>query len=255
MEHLRKKLSAVIYVRAGIASHGDSSSIGAGKALKGLDLRALSEQVQITMTPEGLVIDFVERAGSVFFESGSAIIRPEARAIILKVAKVLGGSKRYMRIEGHTDAKPYASTDYDNWDLSGDRANAMRRLLVSGGVSDWQVLRVEGLADRDPKVKNDPFNFANRRVTILLPFDNTNPSTVTDKNQVRVNDQVEFNRDILIRPATVEPDQKKTVNDQVHQAVKTLVETGHRDLVRQSSEAAAAASDSAPPSGGDTAAK
>jgi len=230
MNAIKKKLTAVLIVKAGVGT-GHDMAHAPGTNTKGLDLKALASQVQITMTPEGLVIDFVERAGSVFFESGSAIVRPEAKAIVLKVAKILGASNRYLRIEGHTDAKPYSDGGYDNWDLSGDRANAMRHVLCEGGVKDWQVLRVEGLADRDPKVKDDPYNFANRRVTILLPFDDEKTATVVDKNEIRLNNQAEFNKSVLIRPEDLSAEDKDKVEKHTEDAARALIDTGHGNLV------------------------
>ena len=70
-------------------------------------------------------------------------------------------------IEGHTDSRPYGDgSGYSNWELSADRANAVRRLLVGGGLSDAQILAVRGLADRSLRVTTDPLAPQNRRVTI-----------------------------------------------------------------------------------------
>ena len=73
-------------------------------------------------------------------------------------------------LDGHTDAIPYGNGQrgYSNWELSADRANASRRELVSGGLPDEKLARVEGLASSrllDASVPNDPIN---RRISIIV---------------------------------------------------------------------------------------
>jgi len=72
-------------------------------------------------------------------------------------------------IEGHTDAAPYsADATYTNWELSADRANAARRLLQQDGVRRDQVTQVRGYADQLLRVKSNPYDPSNRRVSILV---------------------------------------------------------------------------------------
>ena len=138
------------------------------------ELKELSKagDIQMTQTAEGLLIEFIENEtnGEVFFEIGSAAVRPKAREMFLHLAPILSASKRLLEIQGHTDARPFPGAGYDNFDLSGDRAQAVRRLLMAGGVADQQVLSVEGKGSSDPRVPEDPNHFSNRRVAILLPF-------------------------------------------------------------------------------------
>jgi chemotaxis protein MotB len=135
-------------------------------------LANVSKNVEVTINPEGLKIEFLETAGSVFFESGSKVIRPEARPIIKSVGYVLAKSGRLMSIKGHTDAHPYPSQDYNNNDLSSERALSVLHVFELCGVGEQQIRSVEGLASTEPKIPSDPFNPANRRVSVLLPFDN-----------------------------------------------------------------------------------
>jgi chemotaxis protein MotB len=143
---------------------------GDGKGGDAPAIKALARYVDIELTQEGLLVEFSENTGVVFFESGSAVVRPAAQALIAKIAPVLAKSKRKMRIQGHTDSEPYGRSGYDNWDLSNDRAQALRRILMKNGVNSKQILELAGYADTVLKVPNDPYNFANRRVTILLPY-------------------------------------------------------------------------------------
>ena len=74
-----------------------------------------------------------------------------------------------LQIEGHTDATPYSSgANYSNWELSADRANAARRLLQQNGVRSNQVTQIRGYADQFLRVKDNPYDPSNRRVTLLV---------------------------------------------------------------------------------------
>jgi chemotaxis protein MotB len=145
---------------------------------KSTDLKDLLKHVEITLTPEGIRIELLESTGAVFFESGKADIKPDALQLIKRIAAVLGSTDRRMIVEGHTDAKPYAGTGYTNWDLSTDRALALQHALAEGGVSEEQILNVRGYAATQLRRPEAPFDYSNRRVSILLPFDNTNDHQV-----------------------------------------------------------------------------
>lgn len=134
-------------------------------------LHDLQENVEISLTHEGLQIEFRESAKIGFFESGSAILRPEAKKLIAHIAPNFAKSRSPICIAGHTDAKPYSSTAYNNWDLSVARAAALRRELQADGVPPHQFKRIEGLADTQLRFPSRPYDPGNRRVTILLPFE------------------------------------------------------------------------------------
>ncbi len=166
---------------------------------------AIAKQIEITVTPEGLQIEFVENTGAVFFESGSAVIRPIARDVISKMAPILAKSDRKMIIEGHTDSTKYPSATYTNWDLSGDRANALRRLLVTDGVTEKQVLQIRGYADTKLKRPDDPTHFSNRRVTVLLPFKSvTDPMLDLPKEDFQQAKEGVFHKPTNIVPSKAE---------------------------------------------------
>lgn len=141
------------------------------------EFKGLFKNIETDMTEEGLRVEFVEAAGSVFFVSGGSQIRSEALNAIRAIAPVLAKTGRPLIIEGHTDARQYSGSGYDNWDLSTDRAAAMRRALVSMGINRNQFMQVRGYAATKPRVIEDPYSFANRRVTVLLPFKALNDIT------------------------------------------------------------------------------
>ena len=134
-------------------------------------LEDLEAQVEITVTEEGLRIELLESMqGEPFFASGSPRLQEKARSVLEVVSGELARSTYEVVLEGHTDAATYQTPGYTNWELSGDRANAARRVLERGGVRPEKVLSVRGFADRELRVPADPLHPANRRISILLPF-------------------------------------------------------------------------------------
>jgi chemotaxis protein MotB len=134
------------------------------------ELKELGKSVEISLTDEGLRIELIETAGAVFFESGSAVVRPAARELVGRIGAILTKTRRKVIVEGHTDAEPFGSATYTNWDLSADRAKALRVVLTQAGVGLHQFQGVHGYADTQLKRPDDPTHFSNRRVTLLLPY-------------------------------------------------------------------------------------
>lgn len=73
-------------------------------------------------------------------------------------------------IAGHTDSVPYSAglAGYSNWELSSERANAARRALVAGHLSEEKLLQVRGLADVLPLDHGTTDSPLNRRISILV---------------------------------------------------------------------------------------
>ena len=126
--------------------------------------------VVVTETSEGIQIEFLEDITSVFFETGSATISPLGKKVIREVVPIAMDTGRYLVIEGHTDRKPYAGSNYTNWELSQDRAGAFRKELFRDGIPDIRFKEVRGYADRRLKFPKKPFAAGNRRVALLLPW-------------------------------------------------------------------------------------
>lgn len=132
-------------------------------------IATLRDQIEFTITAEGLRIELIERAGSSFFDSGSAVLRGESVRIVTIIAAELGKLANDVVVEGHTDRRPYLREDgYGNWELSADRANAARREMEQAGLRAGQVRTVRGFADTELHVKADPLDPRNRRVSIVV---------------------------------------------------------------------------------------
>ncbi len=133
------------------------------------ELEKLSKQIEITITPEGLRIELLETRNGTFYESGSARLSASGQELLALLASELRTLPNDLLIEGHTDAAPYSQdTGYSNWELSADRANSARRLLQADGVRRDQVTQVRGYADQMLRVKSNPYDPSNRRISILV---------------------------------------------------------------------------------------
>jgi chemotaxis protein MotB len=128
----------------------------------------LAGNILVERTPDGLRIQLIDQERSPMFASGSAVIVPRMEQLLRLVAAMVARVPNTIAVGGHTDAYPLARGDYSNWELSAERANAARRLLVASGVPEARVVRVLGLADRQPLLKDDPMAASNRRISILL---------------------------------------------------------------------------------------
>jgi chemotaxis protein MotB len=137
------------------------------------DLEKLSKQIEITITSEGLRIELIEGKNGTFYEIGSAKLSESGQTLLALLGAELKTLHNSLLIEGHTDSTPYSKDGgYSNWDLSADRANSARRLLQQDGVGVNQVTQVRGYADQMLRVKNNPTDPSNRRISILVKNDN-----------------------------------------------------------------------------------
>ncbi|MGB8260969.1 MAG: flagellar motor protein MotB, partial [Terracidiphilus sp.] len=133
------------------------------------DLEKLSSQIEITITAEGLRVELIEDKNGTFYQSGSARLSESGQELLALLAGELKTLPNELLIEGHTDATQYSSdASYSNWELSADRANTARRLLQQDGVRGDQVTQVRGYADQLLRVKGNPYDPSNRRVSILV---------------------------------------------------------------------------------------
>jgi chemotaxis protein MotB len=131
--------------------------------------KSIRNQIQIRMTPEGLEIQLSEKAKKVLFEVGSAHPVQDTKDVLIQIAKEIGNISNRAVIAGHTDRRPYSDErHYSNWELSSDRANGARRVLVENGMKPEQIARVVGYADTQLLNEKDPYADANRRITILV---------------------------------------------------------------------------------------
>lgn len=171
------------------AGKGESMGAAEVESLERMMFSRLSQQIQqalisspeiqdligivdMKMDADGLNIEIMDSDKSSMFRSGSSSILPEAKSAFEKIGAMLARLPNSIDIVGHTDARPFSnrSRGYSNWELSSDRAHTARRLLEAQGIDPSRITHVMGRADKDLKIPEDPFNSANRRITLKLRF-------------------------------------------------------------------------------------
>lgn len=142
------------------------------KAIVRMDnFKALANQIEITVTPEGLRIELLESKNGTFFDTGSTALNANGRELLTMLAQQLSGVPNKISIEGHTDSQPYADdSGYGNWELSTDRANAARRLMQDTGIRHNQVSQVRGYADQRLRLPKSPLDPSNRRISLIVQY-------------------------------------------------------------------------------------
>lgn len=138
------------------------------------DLKPLIPNVVFDRTEEGLRIQIVDQEGQSMFESGSAEVVGRTKQLMALVGKAISNLPNEVIVSGHTDAVPFANegaeTGYGNWELSADRANAVRRIFLNADMTDERFRRVSGLADQEPFKPDDPRHPSNRRISVVLAY-------------------------------------------------------------------------------------
>jgi chemotaxis protein MotB len=133
------------------------------------ELTEASKHIMVEETKEGLNIEIVDQDGRSMFPEGSKDPYERTRTIIQKLAGPLKATPYRIAITGHTAAMRTAAQPGNGpWNLSADRANAIRQILEEEGLPTSNFYEIGGKADTDPLFPDDPFMAANRRVTITL---------------------------------------------------------------------------------------
>ncbi len=159
----------------------------------------LKNQIEMTVTAEGLRIELLESSSGTFFESGSPVLNDDGKELLGALAQELGKMPNRVSIEGHTDAKPYSGQrDYGNWELSADRANSARRLMQANGLAANQVSQVRGYADQKLRVPENPLDSSNRRISLIVRY-------VVKDEEERQATPAEIQEEKTAAPAAIEP--------------------------------------------------
>jgi chemotaxis protein MotB len=135
------------------------------------ELAALAKHIRFTMTAEGMRIDLLDDANYSMFALGTTALEARAGELIGLVADGIKATDNPIMIRGHTDSLPFGDPRaMNNWMLSSGRAEATRRRLALGGIPERRFNRIEGVADREPMIQDDPQDARNRRVAITLLY-------------------------------------------------------------------------------------
>ena len=142
----------------------DASQIGLIKALQ--KFKDIKQDAMVDVTPDGLEIEFSDTDKMIFFKSGSAEITDDVRAKIVSAFSDMPKINYPIIIEGHTDATLTGRENYTNWELSGDRANALRRIIEDMNVG--KVVEVKAYGSSRLLKTDSPYDASNRRVNFII---------------------------------------------------------------------------------------
>ncbi|QNE04155.1 flagellar motor protein MotB [Croceicoccus marinus] len=132
-------------------------------------LRRLARQVRLVPTLEGIRMDLVDDSDFAMFHLGTTVLTPDARALLGAIAGAAAAQDTQMTLRGHTDALPWRDgVPGNNWSLSAGRAEATRLELLRGGIAKSRFARIEGVADREPLIADNPEDPRNRRISITV---------------------------------------------------------------------------------------
>ncbi len=143
------------------------------ESLAGIEgLSKYHDQIEISLTPEGLKISLIEDEETPLFELGGVELQSDAMTLLQELGKELSRLPNYVMVEGHTDGHTFGpSSAQSNWELSTGRSNTARRAFEAGGIHESRFLEVRGYSDRVPYNPMDPEDSRNRRVSITLLTD------------------------------------------------------------------------------------
>ena len=134
------------------------------------ELKGLASHLHVTSTPEGMLIELVDDNDNFLFPVGSSGMKPQAAALLEKLAPIFARMRNKLEVHGHSDGRKFesATSRKNNWTLSFERANEARHVLEEAGVPAGKITGVQARADTQPLNKNDPFAPENRRLAILI---------------------------------------------------------------------------------------
>jgi chemotaxis protein MotB len=129
----------------------------------------IEARVEMQITAEGLRIEMLDTGEDSFFDVGSANIRPDMVGVLQVITANVRQLPHKIAIEGHTDARPYGpGHPYSNWELSSERANAARRIMVAAGLSDTQLDALYGYGSSRLRYPDRPLDARNRRIAVVI---------------------------------------------------------------------------------------
>jgi chemotaxis protein MotB len=133
------------------------------------EIAEASNHIMLEETKQGLDIEIVDQDGRSMFPEGGKEPYERTRKLLQKIAPQLKVMPYRLSIVGHTASnKVPPKPGYGPWELSADRANAVRQILESEGIPSGDIFMVAGKADTDPLFPDDPYMSPNRRVTVTL---------------------------------------------------------------------------------------
>ena len=126
----------------------------------------LQRHVVTRLTDEGLIVEVFDIPGVPLFKKPAT---PSAAMIevVSAVTEVFRLTENEVAVQGHVASVPLAARENPVWQVSADRAGAVRRLLTEAGLAPARMQRITGFADSQPVTK-DRLAIRNNRIEIIL---------------------------------------------------------------------------------------
>jgi len=164
-----------------------------GDALSSMpDFESIKDHIDIEMTEEGLRIELIESLdpedkSAYFYSLGGSELSEKGVTILTAISKEISTLSNKVVIEGHTDSHQFVYKDkYSNWELSADRANSARKLMENTGLKNGQIEEIRGYAANRPKIKDNPMDARNRRISIVV----LNDKSVTEDGSIEFHEVI-----------------------------------------------------------------
>ena len=126
----------------------------------------LMRHIVTRLTDEGLIVEIFDLPDAPLF-AGRSDPTDVLRDVVASIAEVFRLAPNPIAVQGHVAAVPVVSRENPVWDLSSERADAVRLLLVQASLDDDRIQRVTGYADRQ-HISENPLSVRNNRIEIVL---------------------------------------------------------------------------------------
>jgi len=134
-----------------------------------LDENFANKPIDIQVTTDGLRVTLFDRVKRPLFNKDSAEFTEWGTFALQNMAWTIDRHHFRVAIDGHAHpSADFKREDYSSWELSSDRANAARRVLVHYAVEADQIERVTGYADTKPLPGEPLDSESNQRITLSL---------------------------------------------------------------------------------------
>ena len=139
-----------------------------GVMAENADLKGMKDAVQVSVTPDGVLIAFTDNSNDLLFDLSSSELKPPLIKVLEGITPMLTRIGYRIRIQGHTDARPFPpGSKRSNWSLSFERADQARRILELNGFPEDKLVGVFAHGASAPLNPSDPKAASNRRLSLL----------------------------------------------------------------------------------------
>jgi chemotaxis protein MotB len=125
--------------------------------------------MEVTVTSDGLTVNLFDRSKRPLFERGTAQLTAWGQFVFEGLSWIIERKKMVVFIEGHVvEGGGNAQPNYGMWELSSDRANAVRKSLISYALEPMWIKRLTGYGDSQPLESENRGSERNQRITLKL---------------------------------------------------------------------------------------